>query len=58
MRSRHQTFEKVKEAPKVTFAYNPHQPPVLRFDAGKKSDKLPELLQKAMQAPLTTERVI
>ena len=43
---------KVAETPKLRFAYDPHLPPVLRFDPTGCSDELPELLQTAMQRPL------
>lgn len=33
--------------PKAQYAYNPHLPPVLRFDQHGKSDALPELVAKA-----------
>ncbi len=46
---------KVKEAPKTRYAYDPHLPPVLRFDASGAADQLPELLQIARQRPLTAE---
>jgi adenine-specific DNA-methyltransferase len=44
---------KVKEAPKARYAYDPHLPPVLRFDSTGKEDGLPELLDTARQRPLT-----
>jgi len=47
--------EQVREVAKMIFAYNPHLPPLLRFDARGKADRLPELLEKARQAPLTSE---
>ncbi len=46
---------KVAKEPKKTFLYNPHLPPVLRFDPNGKSDALPELLETAKQRPLTDE---
>ena len=46
---------KVKESPKLQFAYNPHLPPVLRFDDTGKTDKLPALLEKARKGPLTAD---
>ncbi|MGA2624229.1 MAG: site-specific DNA-methyltransferase [Bacteroidota bacterium] len=46
---------KVREHPKITYAYNPHLPPVLRFDSTGGSDKLPALLETARQRVLTTE---
>ena len=41
--------------PKQEYAYNPHLPPILRSDPHGDADKLPELLQKAQQEPLTPE---
>jgi len=46
---------KLESPPKIQYAYNPHLPPVLRFDAGGASDRLPELLEKARKNPLTDE---
>ncbi|NUO82990.1 site-specific DNA-methyltransferase, partial [candidate division KSB1 bacterium] len=46
---------KIRETPKLKFAYDPHLPPVLRFDDTGASDKLPELLQAARTRPLTAE---
>ncbi|MCK9399779.1 MAG: site-specific DNA-methyltransferase [Bacteroidales bacterium] len=46
---------KVEEAPKLEFDYNPHLPPVLRFDDSGQTDKLPELLEKALRSPLTED---
>ena len=37
----------LREKPKQEYAYNPHLPPVLRFDGSGDADKLPELLEKA-----------
>ena len=37
------------------FEYNPHLPPVLRFDETGQTDKLPELLEKALWGPLTED---
>lgn len=39
----------VPAIPKAQYAYNPHLPPVLRFDTTGESDQLPELLQTAQQ---------
>lgn len=39
--------------PKATYAYNPHLPPVLRFDDRGSPDKLPALLEKATREKLT-----
>lgn len=46
---------RVQEAPKIRYAYDPHLPPVLRFDATGASDRLPPLLEEAVQRPLTTD---
>ena len=43
------------DTPKQEYAYNPHLPPILRSDPHGDADKLPELLQKAQQEPLTSE---
>ena len=46
--------------PKVaqqTYFYNPHLPPVLRFDGSGKADRFPELLEKARQRALTGDEV-
>ena len=37
----------IREKPKQKYAYNPHLPPVLRFDETGAADQLPELLEKA-----------
>jgi adenine-specific DNA-methyltransferase len=36
---------RVREAPKLSFAYDPHLPPILRFDPRGEADVLPELLE-------------
>ncbi|MFN9929469.1 MAG: site-specific DNA-methyltransferase, partial [bacterium] len=41
--------------PKAQYAYNPHLPPVLRFDQHGKPDALPELLAKARRGPLSDD---
>lgn len=41
--------------PKAQYAYNPHLPPVLRFDPAGGPDKLPDLLAKARRGPLSDE---
>ena len=46
---------KVKEAPKTRYSYDPHLPPVLRFDPNGGADALPELLQTARERPLTAD---
>lgn len=40
---------------KAQYAYNPHLPPVLRFDADGKPDALPDLLAAARTRPLTDD---
>jgi adenine-specific DNA-methyltransferase len=40
---------KIKEVPKTRYSYDPHLPPVLRFDDTGKPDALPELLATARQ---------
>ncbi|XVJ59535.1 MAG: site-specific DNA-methyltransferase [Tepidisphaera sp.] len=49
----------VKVLPRTEYAYNPHLPPVLRFDAKGKagSDAIPSLLAKAGREPLTPDEV-
>ena len=37
----------LRETPKHEYTYNPHLPPILRFDETGAADKLPELLEKA-----------
>ena len=37
----------LREKPKQEYAYNPHLPPILRFDETGEADQLPELLEKA-----------
>jgi adenine-specific DNA-methyltransferase len=46
---------KVVKEKKLAYDYNPHLPPVLRFDADGAADKLPELLEEAGKRPLTAE---
>jgi adenine-specific DNA-methyltransferase len=46
---------RVKETPKARYAYDPHLPPVLRFDSSGKEDGLPSLLETARQRPLTAD---
>lgn len=41
----------------MQFAYDPHLPPVLRFDSTGASDQLPELLEIARTRTLTAEEV-
>jgi len=42
---------KIREKPKIQYAYNPHLPPILRFDRTGKTDGLPELLEIAAPGP-------
>ena len=46
---------KVREVPTAHYAYDPHLPPVLRFDPTGQADKLPELLAEAQRRKLTEE---
>lgn len=46
---------RVQDAPKARYSYDPHLPPVLRFDETGDSDQLPELLEIAKQRALTPE---
>ena len=48
---------KIREKPKREYVYNPHLPPELRFDESGDADRLPELLEKAQQEPLTADEV-
>ena len=48
---------KMREKPKQEYAYNPHLPPTLRFDDTGNTDKLPELLEKALNEKLSIEDV-
>ena len=45
----------VREVPKQRYNYDPHLPPVLRFDDTGESDRLPELLEEATRRKLTAE---
>lgn len=45
----------VPAIPKAQYAYNPHLPPVLRFDPSGGPDALPELIAEAGKRPLTPE---
>lgn len=45
----------VPKVPKVRYRYNPHLPPVLRFDPTGTADKLPELIAQAGRRPLTSD---
>jgi adenine-specific DNA-methyltransferase len=46
---------RVRETPKVSYAYDPHLPPALRFDPTGAADELPELLEQATRRPLTAD---
>src|SRR4051812_29430759 len=46
---------RIQEEPVRRYAYDPHLPPVLRFDSTGQEDRLPELLEDARQRPLTDE---
>ena len=46
---------KVEELPETRYAYDPHLPPVLRFDETGETDRLPELLDEARRRRLTDE---
>ena len=48
---------KIKEVPKTRYAYDPHLPPVLRFDATGQADALADLLATARQRALTADEV-
>jgi adenine-specific DNA-methyltransferase len=45
----------LKEKPKIKYTYDPHRPPVLRFDPKGQADQIPELLQIAKTRPLTPD---
>ena len=45
----------VSEVPKQEYDYNPHLPPVLRFDETGQADALPELLREAQKRVLTAD---
>lgn len=46
---------KIREAPRIRYEYDPHLPPVLRFDGSGESDRLPELLVAARTRALTAD---
>lgn len=48
---------KVSEVPKTRYFYDPHLPPVLRFDETGEADQLPTLLGVAKQRSLTDEEI-
>ena len=41
--------------PRQRYHYDPHLPPVLRFDETGEDDRLPELLAEAQYRPLTED---
>ena len=45
----------VRETPEQEYPYNPHLPPVLRFDGKGGSDELPELIEKAQRETLSAD---
>lgn len=45
----------IREKPKIQYAYNPHLPPLLRFDPTGAADQLPELTQTALTRPLNAD---
>ena len=46
---------KVQELPSTRYSYDPHLPPVLRFDKTGAEDAVPALLEEATQRPLTAD---
>ncbi len=46
---------KVEEKPHTRYSYDPHLPPLLRFDDTGQSDRLPDLLEAATQRPLSDD---
>src|SRR3712207_2493818 len=48
---------RLAEQPRERYAYNPHLPPVLRFDPTGAADRYPELLEEARRRPLTDDEV-
>lgn len=48
---------RIAEGKTATFAYNPHLPPVLRFDRDHHLDKYHELLEAAHERRLTADEV-
>ncbi|MFN8534682.1 MAG: DNA methyltransferase, partial [Dehalococcoidia bacterium] len=45
----------IREAPRIAYHYDPHLPPVLRFDPTGRADRLPALLEEAKSRPLTAD---
>ena len=48
---------KVKNQPKIKYSYDPHLPPVLRFDESGQDDNLQALLHEAQRRALTSDEV-
>ncbi len=48
---------KIKEVPRTRYSYDPHLPPVLRFDDTGKPDALPELLATTRERALSVDEV-
>ena len=48
---------RLPEYPKQRYSYDPHLPPVLRFDESAGADRLPELLEASTTRPLTGDEV-
>ena len=46
---------KLAEPRRIRYDYDPHRPPLLRFDASGAADRGPELLETARQRALTEE---
>jgi adenine-specific DNA-methyltransferase len=46
------------EPPRLAYAYNPHRPPAVRFDATGRADRAAELAAAAIQRPLTADEGI
>jgi adenine-specific DNA-methyltransferase len=46
---------RVKDAPRIAYSYDPHLPPVLRFDQTAASDRAAELVAKARATPLSAD---
>ena len=50
-------YSTVREQPRHEYVYNPHLPPVLRFDGNGGPDQLPELLERAQERTLSSDEV-
>lgn len=51
------SHRRIQEMPVSQYSYDPHLPPVLRFDPTGQADKLPPLLEKAKHVTLSDEDV-